>query len=694
MAGNFLKRNNQSEPTAKNNRLYYLSAIIFLLLVAVIARLYQLQIIEHERYLAKADQQHNIYSQLKAQRGKIYLENNAALYPIALSKDFASVYINPRALSQEEIKSFLLFVYQAFHQKQVEEEIDRYLAEQETQDFKNELDYINSLQLDEVDREKKKREAETRRQELKNNAEWLEFQKIKRDLEIGERRENIISGYFNKVNVADKYSRLVRRKIDKDDLLQLYFLALKDRLDLASSSDLSLKDGRIFQGEQDLSDQIKGVSFSWETLRYYPEKNLFSSILGFVNLDGLGNYGLEAYFNQELSGQDGYLLGDQGSYKGEKIVIDQDEYQAPVNGQSLVLTLDYAVQLQVCQKLSAAQAKHNFSGGSIIVMNPKSGAIVALCSWPDFDPNNYQVVDKTESFDNQAVAYQYEPGSIFKTITLAAAIDQGRIGPDTYYQDEGQVNIKGWSKPIKNSDYEVYGGHGRVDMNYVLEHSLNTGAIFAANQIGAEGLADYLKKFGFGQKTGIELSSEIGGNISNLLKSQVKDIDLATASFGQGLAVTPLQMLAAYGALANEGVLMKPYIIDRILDSKGEVIKKNEGQAVRAVVSKSTAETISAMLVNVVEKGHAQRSKVAGYYIGGKTGTAQIPSAGGGYISNKYIHTFVGYGPIEDPRFVMLVKFDSPDTSVYAEGTVVPVFGEIVDFLLKYYQIPASRDLK
>ena len=209
---------------------------------------------------------------------------------------------------------------------------------------------------------------------------------------------------------------------------------------------------------------------------------------------------------------------------------------------------------------------------------------------------------------------------------MAMAINEGKVGPNTYYEDKGQINIKGWPKPLSNSDYSVRGAHGWVNMNYVLENSLNTGTVFAANQIGAEVFRDYLRKFGFGERSGLELSSESPGNIDNLLARRVKDIDLATASFGQGIAVTPLQMISAFAVLANQGVLMKPYLVEEILDDNYNLVKKIEPQAVRSVVSKETAETVSAMLVNVVEKGHAKRSQIEGYYIGGKTGTAQIPA--------------------------------------------------------------------
>ncbi len=692
MAFDFLKKKNDNKPVLRNNRLNYLIAIIFLMSVFIIFRLYFLQIINNEKYLARAGLQHNIYSELKAERGKLYLKNNSQLYPLALSKEYAAVYINPKALSDESMLFILQNVFNVFHKNLVEKELNEFLENQEKEELENELKYINNLSISDEEKINKKNELISRKKELETNQEWLEFKKVKWDLEFKEREQVIINDYFTKVNFKDKYSRLVRKKIEKNELIELYFQILKDEFSLSSSSDLYIKNGKVFlSDDRDISNEIKGFSYQWESLRYYPEKELFSNLIGFSNLENSGNYGLEGFFDHELRGEDGFLIGDKGSYQGRRIIIDKKEYLAPIDGQNLVLTIDYAIQVNVCQKLKEAQEKHKFDSASITIMDPKTGKIIAMCSWPGFDPNNYQEIKDPIIFDNQVVSHQYEPGSVFKTITMAISIDQNKISPKTIYEDKGQILIKGWPKPLKNSDFDTRGGHGTVDMNYVLENSLNTGAIFAANQVGSQIFSDYLKKFGFGEKTGIELSSESSGNIKNLLSNKVKDVDFATASFGQGMAVTPLQMLSSYAAIANKGVLMKPYIVEEILDQNNNLIKKVDPVEIRRVISEQSAEAVSAMLVNVVENGHAQKSKIDGYYIGGKTGTAQIPSPSGGYLKNQYIHNFVGYGPISDPKFVMLVKFDNPKTSVYAEGTVVPIFGEITDFLLKYYKIPKER---
>ena len=694
MASNFSKRKDSNkEKEFNNNRLNFLLTIIFLFFVAIIFQLYNIQIVNSEKYLARAERQHRVYSELLAERGNIYLRsNNQELYPLAINKNFATIYVNPRALSEEQRANILENIFITFHQAEVEKEVDDFLKKEEERALRDELSYIDSLALPEEENHIKKEEVRTRRNSLKFDPEWVEFYEVRRGLEIEERKQNIFREYLSRIDFSDKYSRVLKRKVERDDLLNFYFEQLKDSFLLESVDDLSIKHGKIIlPDERDVSNEIWGLHYEWESLRFYPERNLFSGLLGFSNLENVGNYGLEGFFDFELKGEDGFLLGNRGSYQGRKIIIDKQEYLAPEHGQSLVLTIDYAIQLYVCEKMKEAHDRHRFDSGSIIVMDPKTGKIVAMCLWPNYNPNNYSEITDLSLFDNQAVSHQYEPGSVFKTITMAVAIDQGGITPSTSYEDKGNINIRGWSKPIRNSDFSTRGGHGVVDMNYVLENSLNTGAIFAANKVAPNIFADYLKKFSFGERSGIELSGESVGNINNLLASNIKDIDYATASFGQGIAVTPLQMILSYSALANKGILMKPYIVDEILDSDNNVIKKVKPQEIRRVVSEQTAETVSAMLVNVVENGHAKRSQIDGYYVGGKTGTAQIPSPRGGYLSNQYIHNFLGYAPISDPRFVLLVKFDNPKTSVYAEGTVVPVFAEITDFLLKYYQVPKDR---
>ncbi len=689
----FSKRKADDSPCFSDNRLYYLVAIIFLLFFLLVYQLYSVQIVNQDKYLARAEQQHNMHDEIKAKRGSIYIRsNNDNLRPLALNKRYASMYINPRALSEDDMWNVLDAVFDVFYREGVELELDELLKKEERQELENELKYIDSLNLSEEESKSKKEEAIIRHERLKLNPEWIEFREIKRELEIEERKQRVLSTYFSRLNFPERYSRLIKRKVEKEDLLDIYFHLLKEDFKISSLDDLFLEKGDVFLSDgRNVSNEIWGFHYEWEDLRYYPEPYLFSGLLGFSNIDNVGHYGLEGFFDYELRGEDGFLIGDRGTYHGERVVINKREYQAPIDGQSLVLTIDYAVQLNVCQKLKEAYDRYKFDSGSIIVMDPQSGKIIAMCLWPSYDLNSYNEIEDPSLFDNNTISHQYEPGSVFKTITLAMAMDQGKIDLDTHYEDRGEINITGWPRAIRNSDFSSRGGHGWVDMNYVLRNSLNTGSIFAAFRLGSDHFSSYLKRFGFGERTGIELSSESPGDIGNLLANNVKEIDLATASYGQGIAVTPLQMISAYASIANDGKLMKPYIVDEILDSEGNTVKKIEPQIIRQVVSEQTARTISAMLVNVVEDGHASLAQIDGYYIGAKTGTAQIPSPQGGYFADKHIHNVVGSGPIEDPKFTILIKFDNPKVSAFAAGTVIPFFAEISDFLLKYYQVPKGR---
>jgi cell division protein FtsI/penicillin-binding protein 2 len=431
--------------------------------------------------------------------------------------------------------------------------------------------------------------------------------------------------------------------------------------------------------------KLSGISFDPQITRFYPEKNFLSSVLGFVGFKEdvrKGLYGLESYFDEELAGVSGSLSQEKDA-GGSWIFGAKRELRAATDGDTLLLTIDKTIQFKVESVLKEAVEKNQADSGSIVVMDPKTGAILAMASYPDFDPNEYNKTERVSDFNNLNTIGNYEPGSVFKAFTMAAAIDQGKISPSTTYNDTGKVEIDNYV--IQNSDKKA---HGIQTMSQALEESLNTGVIFAKEQIGNAKFLDYLTKFGFGEKTGIELP-ETSGNLSNL-KGNIK-VNYHTASFGQGISVTPIQLAQAYGALANKGDMMKPYIVQSIIDADG---KSEITQPVKIgnPVTERTANTVSAMLVNVVENGHGKKAAVPGYYIAGKTGTAQVPrSDGKGYEQNNNIGSFAGYGPVEDPRFVMVVRINHPRTVQYAESTAGPAFGQIAQFILNYYNIQPNR---
>jgi len=270
---------------------------------------------------------------------------------------------------------------------------------------------------------------------------------------------------------------------------------------------------------------------------------------------------------------------------------------------------------------------------------------------------------------------------------MAAALNEGLVNPKSYFHDTG-VRADLCKTPIRNAESKVYND---TDMTGILQDSINTGMIYIAEKLGTARFREYVEKFGFGVKEGIELDTESAGNISSLSqnkKSGKIDCYTATGSFGQGLTVTPLQMAASYAAIANGGVLMNPYIIDEMISPDGKVTK-NKPKEIRRVLSERTASLLSGMLVNVVEKGHATKARSEDYYIAGKTGTAQIPGPGG-YTADT-IHSFVGFAPVDNPKFVMIVKYEKPQRK-YAESTAVPVFSDISKFLLQYYEVMPGRN--
>jgi len=433
---------------------------------------------------------------------------------------------------------------------------------------------------------------------------------------------------------------------------------------------------------------IKGLELLPELYRYYPGVELASNVLGFVGWKGdslIGRYGLEAYFEKELKGEEGNIFQERDA-AGRWITTGVRNIKEAQDGEVLILTIDHIVQFEIERVLKGAVKKFEAEAGSIVVMDPNNGKILALASYPNFNPNEYSKVEDIAAFRNLSVSSPYESGSVFKTFTIAAALDSGKITPETTYTDTGSVYEAGYR--IQNSDYKSY---GLQTMTQVLEKSLNTGVIFVEKLLGNKNFSDYIKRFGFGELTGIETIGENAGDIRNLnnLKS---DIQFFTASFGQGITVTPIQLAAAYSAIANGGTLMKPQIIDQVIKSDG-VIEEVSSKDVRRVISAKASREALEMLVSVVDNGHGKRAGVPGYFVGGKTGTAQVASTQEkGYEEGKSIGSFAGIAPADNPRFVVVIRIDDPKSVEWAESSAAPACGEIMKFLLEYYNIEPARE--
>lgn len=440
--------------------------------------------------------------------------------------------------------------------------------------------------------------------------------------------------------------------------------------------------------EQEAADiitrAIPGVYVEDDRWRYYPEGETLAHVLGFVGVQDnqrIGQYGLEGNFETELKGVDGILEGDVDS-TGRLLEIGSLRRTDPTEGVDIVLTIDRVIQSFACDALKKRITEVDAASGSLIIVDPETGAIRAMCAYPSFDPNNYGAVSDIGVYLNPTISLAYEPGSIFKPLTLAAAINEKKITPDTTYVDEGSVEINGYT--IKNFDGK---GRGEVTMVKVLEDSLNTGAIFAQRQIGNNKFREYVEAFGFGTLTGIELASENAGDIKALSKKS--DIYFATPSFGQGITVTPIQMVMSFNTIASGGALMKPYIIAEKWRNDKKIYTATPEVASHPI-SVGTATVMSAMLVSVVNEGYDNHGGVKGYYIAGKTGTAQV--AANGVYGSKTIHSFAGFGPVEHPVFTMLIKLNYPSRGLFASSTTAPLFGEIAEFILHYYEIPPTAE--
>lgn len=436
------------------------------------------------------------------------------------------------------------------------------------------------------------------------------------------------------------------------------------------------------------NEELTGIYFKREQMRFYPEFSLASSVSGFLGIDSdgsrVGRYGIEGYWDDVLAGKGGFYSGSR-SGGGGVITSRGWSFEPAEDGADILLTIDRTLQYKACQILEKKRQEYKAVSASLVIIEPKTGKIRAMCDSPNFDPNEYNMVDSIQIYNNNSIFTPYEPGSIFKPVAVAAALNENLITPDSYFYDVGQVEGL-CSKPIKNAGGEIYKDQ---TITGILDNSINTGMVYIVGLLGKEKFRDYVEDFGFGIKTGIKIDSEVSGTIDSLRENKGDDVDCytATASFGQGLTATPIQLLNLYATIANNGKMMKPYIIEKVRYQDGS-IDRFYPHELKQIISPKSATLLSGMLVSVIDKGHASGAGVKGYYLAGKTGTAQI-SGIGGYIDDTN-HSFVGFGPIDDPKFAMIVKFEKPELK-YSASTAAPTFGDIAKFLLNYYHIPPNR---
>lgn len=422
--------------------------------------------------------------------------------------------------------------------------------------------------------------------------------------------------------------------------------------------------------------KLPGVYLVQDTLRYYPHKNYLAQTLGFVGIDNQGLVGLELKYDKYLSGVNGSINYYMNA-KSQNLNIYPADYIYPTNGMDIELTIDSRVQDVVERELNNAYQTYNPDSILCLAMNPKNGKVLAMCSKPDYDPNDYKNADSEIYNRNLPIWKSYEPGSTFKIITFSSALNENLfdMDKDTYY-DKGYEIVKGariksWKK----------GGHGLQTFREVLQNSSNPGFVEIGRRLGKEKLYNYVKDFGLTEKTGIDLTGESSGIMFDYDK--FNEVEQATVSFGQGISITPIQLVRAVCACINGGYLYQPYIVNKIYNSKThEVVVENQPKLLRQVISKETSAKVRDALEGVVTDGGGKNAYIDGYRIGGKTGTAQR-AMNGTYAGNGYILSFLGIAPIDDPEIVLYLAMDNPKNCVqYGGTTAAPIARKmLVDIL-------------
>lgn len=429
---------------------------------------------------------------------------------------------------------------------------------------------------------------------------------------------------------------------------------------------------------------ISGIGFDPEEGRDYPEASASAHLLGFVGKtdsgDDKGYFGLEGFYDSVLSGKPGFASSENDA-KGIPIILGNASEISSINGVDLVTNIDKTIQLSVEQKLKEGIEKYGAKGGTAIVMDPHTGAILGMASYPSYDPSKYWEFGN-EYFKNPAVSDTFEPGSVFKIVVMAAGIDSGAVTPETICDIcGGPLKVDKYSIETWNREY-----HPDSTMEDIIVHSDNVGMAFVGNKLGADKLYDYLNKFGIGNLTGIDLQGEVTAKLRE--KGTWNIVDLATSTFGQGIAVTPIQMLRAAAVIANDGRIVTPQVVKRLeIDSWSQKIEPVVGDQ---VISKDTAEKITNMMIAAAAHGEAKWTNLKGFKVAGKTGTAQIPISGH-YDAEKTIGSFVGFAPADNPRFIMLVTLKEPQTSIWASETAAPLWYSIAKDLFSYFGIQPEQ---
>ncbi len=468
-----------------------------------------------------------------------------------------------------------------------------------------------------------------------------------------------------------------------DKVLELGEATIESRID-PSKVWVSVK-GNISKENKEKLEALKvpGIGFQEETHRFYPEASLSAHLLGFLgkNKDGdqVGYFGIEGYYDRDLAGLPGVLKSERDLFNRPIFVGTQEKVDAN-DGRDFVMTVDKSVQHIIKEQLKAGMERFKAKSACVIAANPKTMEIIGLSCLPDYDPGEYYEFSEKD-FINSTISSGYEPGSTFKPLVMAAAIEEGVIKPDDIYDEAGAVTLSGYRIQNWNDQYE-----GKITATRILEKSSNVGMVHVGELLGKEKLHDYILKYGFGDYTNIDLQGETTGSVKPL--DAWYPIDAATMAFGQGILVTPMQLIRGFAAVINGGKLMRPYVVKEVIENGYH--KERQPQVQRRVLSEKTSAIMRKMLVSTVAHAEAKWDIPEGFTFGGKTGTAQI-ALEGKYDASKTIASFIGFAPAEDPQFLVLVIIREPESSSWGSETAAPLFFDIAKELLIYYNIPASK---
>ena len=463
-----------------------------------------------------------------------------------------------------------------------------------------------------------------------------------------------------------------------DELISLVLdnYASPDKVEILQELQKRLAEESI-KSNEDKPESLAGLTFTPHLQRSYPENSLASNILGYVTHELRGYYGIEDKYNDLLAGIPETIWVPLNP----NLVEETPEIRSSA---TLVLTIQRDIQAAVENILDESIATYGAESGTVIVMNPQTGEILAMASTPRINLNEYWKIKEIytgETPFNRAISQAYEPGSVFKILTMAAALDTGTVQPSTIFVDTGSFYYGGWN--INNWDGSAWGVQ---DMIGCLQHSLNVCLAWVATEVGAEDFYRYMQAFGLGHKTGVDLSGETYGRLKLPGDSDWYPVELATNSFGQGVSVTPIQMVMAASAIANNGQMVYPHVLKMVVQN-GQVRETTAPQYAGTPISAETARTLTDMLAISLEN-EASVALVNGYRIAGKTGTAQIPSPNGRYDSNQTNGSFIGWGPVDDPQFMVYVWLEKPSASIWGSETAAPTFSRIVERLVVLMDIP------